>query len=215
MYEPVYNVADPATDLAVARGETWDALDGGSATWWNTRDMTGIEDHTYVTWQDILDNNPDAKVILGLGASVGSGIPAFDGSVDALVVGISGDDTTYDFEDTPQCATDCYVSPSGNDLNGGTSYADAKRTIQAAIDTVQAGGTVHVDDGTYAESPNIPKSLTLTSENGRDATTIQLQTGPTIATGSLTIAGDDVTVDDFRSSAETLPRRPSPPRTST
>ena len=134
----------------------------------------------------------------GLVLKAGSGWATFDGNVDALRVGVDGATTVYDFEDTPRAPRIAIVSPSGNDLNGGTSYADAKKTIQAAIDTVNVGGTVHVDDGTYAESPNITKSLTLVSRNGRDASTINLQTGPTYL-GSLTVGGvaSDVTIDGF------------------
>jgi fibronectin type 3 domain-containing protein len=68
--------------------------------------------------------------------------------------------------------------------------------IQEGIDLVDAGGTVIVGDGTYMESPNINKSLTLESAGGRATTFIELQTGPTYL-GSLTIGGQDVTVDGF------------------
>ena len=77
-----------------------------------------------------------------------------------------------------QCTTTCYVdAANGNDAFGGTSVAEAKKTIQAGINTVSPGGTVLVNDGTYAESPNVTKSLTLQSINGRNVTTIDLQ-GP-------------------------------------
>ena len=42
-----------------------------------------------------------------------------------------------------------YVSKSGSDTNGGTSWDDAKLTIQAAVDLCADGDTVIVDDGEY------------------------------------------------------------------
>jgi pectin methylesterase-like acyl-CoA thioesterase len=50
---------------------------------------------------------------------------------------------------------------TGNDANGGTSFADAKKTIQAAVTQVSASGTVHVNPGTYTENVNIPKAMTI------------------------------------------------------
>ena len=101
----------------------------------------------------------------------------------------------------PDCtgSPDCYVDDvNGNDANGGASFADAKKTIQAGIDAVGAGGTVHVAPGTYDESPVVDKSLQLVSSGGRDVTTIQLQAGPEYL-GGLTIKGNlsQVTVDGF------------------
>lgn len=49
--------------------------------------------------------------------------------------------------------SDCYVDAvNGNDANGGASISDAKKTIQAAIDAVAAGGRVHVLPGNYSET---------------------------------------------------------------
>ena len=40
-----------------------------------------------------------------------------------------------------------YVIPNGNDSSAGTSWATAKRTIQAAIDIAAANDTVTVTNG--------------------------------------------------------------------
>ncbi|MFN8519706.1 MAG: choice-of-anchor D domain-containing protein [Chloroflexota bacterium] len=203
VFEPIYNTSQGA--IAAGVWQSWDAYASGTAVWWSSQAIPGVcATSCYVTWATILANNPNARITSatqsfsqygGLGISLGSGwANVFNGSVDRLAVGFSGTETVYDFE--PGCALDCYVSTSGNDANQGTSYSDAKRTIQAAIDTVQAGGTVHVNNGTYAESPRIAKSLTLTSENGAALTTIDLQTGPTYL-GSLEIGGQNVTVNGF------------------
>lgn len=45
-----------------------------------------------------------------------------------------------------------YVSKSGSDSNGGTSWDDAKLTIQAAVDLCADGDTVIVDDGEYSDT---------------------------------------------------------------
>ncbi|MEO8476333.1 MAG: Calx-beta domain-containing protein [Actinomycetota bacterium] len=51
------------------------------------------------------------------------------------------------------CTSVCYVDAvAGSDAFGGTSVADAKKTIQAALDTVNALGTVRVLPGTYNET---------------------------------------------------------------
>jgi uncharacterized repeat protein (TIGR01451 family) len=76
-----------------------------------------------------------------------------------------------------------YVRPDGDDTEcNGTAnkpYSDsvkpncAKKTIQAGIDAVVAGGTVIVADGTYSGNIQIDKNLKLLSQNGREFTTIQ------------------------------------------
>jgi len=70
------------------------------------------------------------------------------------------------------CTTICYADAiNGNDLNGGTSPADAKKTIQAAVNQVTAGGQVIAAAGVYIENVVIPKSLTLTGAGQTDDAT--------------------------------------------
>ena len=52
----------------------------------------------------------------------------------------------------PGLVTIVRVSSGGNDANEGSSWSQAKRTVQAAIDAAAAaGGEVWVAAGTYAE----------------------------------------------------------------
>lgn|GEM_PF-5199774 len=69
-------------------------------------------------------------------------------------------------------------------------------TIQAAVNAATTGDTISVAAGTYNESPNITKSVTLQSVGGRDVTTITLQSGPTYL-GSLTVGASNVTISGF------------------
>lgn len=73
------------------------------------------------------------------------------------------------------------------------------RTIQNGINNAQDGDTVKVDAGTYNESPNITKSITLQAPAARGPTTIVLQTQlPAVTSyGSLEITAPNVTVDGF------------------
>jgi parallel beta-helix repeat protein len=50
---------------------------------------------------------------------------------------------------------------------------DNYTTIQAAVNAASPGDTIVVRDGTYTENINVNKSLTIQSEHGADATTVQ------------------------------------------
>lgn len=79
----------------------------------------------------------------------------FTGRLDGLRVTLTdGSVATVNFEpsSTP-CTTTCYADAvNGNDGNGGATATDAKKTIQAAINQVNAGGEVHVLPGNYNET---------------------------------------------------------------
>ena len=82
-----------------------------------------------------------------------------------------------------------YVSKSGSNANGGTSWDDAKLTIQAAVNLCADGDTVIVDDGEYSDTTSwsttdggttytiptvvqISKRIHLVSRNGKFKTHI-------------------------------------------
>ena len=73
-------------------------------------------------------------------------------------------------------------------------------SIQAANDAAVNGMTVQVLPGTYPESPNLTKSITLKADAANcSATVIQLLAPPAAPTymGALTINGADTTIDGF------------------
>jgi filamentous hemagglutinin family protein len=91
--------------------------------------------------------------------------------------------------------TRAYVKVGGATNTQG-SQLSALGTVQAGVDAVVSGGTVHVDAGTYVGNVSIAKSgVSLLSTAGRDATTIQGISGVG-ASGTLVIApgANDVTV---------------------
>jgi parallel beta-helix repeat protein len=161
--------------------ETWSNLENG--LWWSTQPLPGFtvsgvagERHT---WSDIKAANPNAIIKFGFGPNIGTG-PAFNGSIDKFVLGISGNDTVYNFE--PTCSSTCYVATTGNDNNTGQA-SDPFLTVQKALNTVSSGGTVNIANGTYniATTTTIPKSVTV---NGASQAGTILD-GPSLPAGSL------------------------------
>ncbi|MDD5135432.1 MAG: right-handed parallel beta-helix repeat-containing protein, partial [Phycisphaerae bacterium] len=70
-------------------------------------------------------------------------------------------------------ATNYYVDPDGNDLNAGTSWANAFATIQKGINTSSNGDIVEVNEGTYHESINFNgKAITLRSTDPNNWETV-------------------------------------------
>ena len=64
-----------------------------------------------------------------------------------------------------------YVAPSGNDANSCVTLSTACLTITAAVSKAVSGDTIVIAAGTYVESPQIGKNLTLIGF-GADATII-------------------------------------------
>lgn len=91
-------------------------------------------------------------------------------------------------------STTCYVDDSGDNSNGGTSWSDAWRDINFAINhpSVHDGDVILVGDGTYYENVVINKQLSIQG-NGSDV--------PTIDGGRLgdvvSIDSDEVTISGF------------------
>src|SRR5215203_2021323 len=97
VFEPVYNTGQGA--VVSGQWQTWDAYAGGSAVWWSSNPINVAPTRDYfVTWQAIVDNNPDAVILGGFGINQGSGNPALTTAVDNLSIGYGGSCFTYDFE---------------------------------------------------------------------------------------------------------------------
>jgi hypothetical protein len=85
--------------------------------------------------------------------------------------------------------------------HGFGTFNDVRRiglTIQGEVNNAVAGDKVLVNEGTYEESPAVNKSLTVESDDGRDVTFIELQSGPTyLGAFEARGAGSIITVDGF------------------
>ncbi|MCB9121263.1 MAG: right-handed parallel beta-helix repeat-containing protein [Caldilineaceae bacterium] len=152
--------------------QKWDAL-AWDAVWYVTAAPSDHDDCTTrepCTWYSLLKHFPNAAIhptggqLLFYASNPGlSTVPA---NADALTVGISQQNTTYDFEPAPPCKETCYVDGvNGNDTFSGNSPERALRTIQAAVDRVQSGGTVIVAGAVYPESVTVTRPLTLRGPN--------------------------------------------------
>ncbi|MEO6351287.1 MAG: S-layer homology domain-containing protein [Candidatus Limnocylindrales bacterium] len=98
------------------------------------------------------------------------------------------------------CSTTCYVDAiSGNDGNSGSSPAEAKKTIQAAVDQVSAGGTVIVAAGTYAGPIAVTKTVELLGANaGTDPRPTCTPSSPSIIDGGgIALHADSIVLDGF------------------
>lgn len=96
-------------------------------------------------------------------------------------------------------ATPIYVDAARPDDTGdGTSWATAKKTIQAGINVVDVGGTVMVAAGTYDAQVTISKTLTLQGA-GEDLTFIKA----TGLTPVVTVSANDVTIQDLEITDDT------------
>jgi hypothetical protein len=103
VWEPIY--AYGQSNLAVDTWQTWDTMapsqTGFGGGWWSTKAIPGIPIafNSFVDWDTIVANNPNARIKYGFGANIGSGWNGvFTGAVDALALTVNGETTTYDFE---------------------------------------------------------------------------------------------------------------------
>ncbi|HAJ38295.1 MAG TPA: hypothetical protein DCL15_21700 [Chloroflexi bacterium] len=169
IFEP-YKTNQPAGGVKQNVWQTWDTLASKSA-WWATADPGAryCERESPCTWEQVRKLFPraaiaaDGQLWLRAGNWWGRAVTA---SADALVVGVNGAQTRYDFEPEPLCTDTCYVDgKSGDDSYGGATLARAKRTVQAALAQVAPGGQVIVAAGTYSEALTLTKPVTLLGPN--------------------------------------------------
>jgi hypothetical protein len=179
--------------------QTWNAKNG---KWFGTGAPINsvCSNASPCTWTQLLAafpnvgaaDRPDSAIIL----KAGSGWASFNGNVDNLTVGISGSDTTYDFEPEVQCTTDCYVdAATGSDAYGGTTADFPKKTLQAALTQVSSNGTVHVAAGTYNEDVVLNKPGVDVIGAGMDDTIVKGQIGGALNTFEVTAAAANALVE--------------------
>lgn len=97
VFEPVYNTSQGA--IVDGQWQTWDAYNGGQARWWSTKNIPGVcAFDCFVTWDAIVEANPEATILGGFGLNQGSGNPALLAAVDVLTIGDGAETVTYDFE---------------------------------------------------------------------------------------------------------------------
>lgn len=99
----------PGNVVILNQWQCWDALDGN---WWATgAPVNGLAPQSDPkTISMILGSYPNAGINSKFGGilfKAGSGWPVFDGNADALVIGIDGVETTFNFESEPAAKGDC------------------------------------------------------------------------------------------------------------
>jgi hypothetical protein len=106
VFEPVYNTDQGP--VVSGTWQTWDAFRGGNAVWWSSNPINGAPNRdTFVSWNTIVADNPDAVIIGGIGINQGSGNPNLTTAVDAFRFSTTNSCVTYNFDVVPQNKEQC------------------------------------------------------------------------------------------------------------
>jgi hypothetical protein len=146
VFEPCYTISCAGPIQPLNTWATWDALAPG-AIWWSTGSIAGTAFITpfgsFAPLASIYTTYPNAVIsFLLFQAGQGSGgLPwnDFVGNLDGVVIGINGDNTTYDFEPTPPdtagpVTSNLLVSPNPATINSSV-------TVTANVDDTITGGS--------------------------------------------------------------------------
>jgi hypothetical protein len=185
VFEPVYNTSQGA--VVNDTWQTWDAYDGGEARWWSSNAIPGLPNRdTFVSWDTVVANNPDAVILGGYGFNQGSGNAGLVANVDALSFSTAADTVTYDFEPPAPLAVTA-GSATVTEGNSGTRQASFELTLSEAsadpvsVDYATADGTATTADFDYVGTSG----------------TATFAPGETTATVTVPIIGDkDVEADE-------------------
>lgn len=138
VFEPVYNT-DQGT-VTSGEWQTWDAFKDGDAVWWSSNPIPGAPNRdTFVSWNTLIAQNPDAVISGGVGINQGSGNPGLTTSVDKLVVGLT-DTTTYNFDVKPAKATSKDQCKNDGYKNFQTTYKNQGDCVSAVASGDKAKG---------------------------------------------------------------------------
>lgn len=144
-------VYEPYQDGSVITPGTWQTWSPMTGKWWasGAPGNSTCPQSLPCTWSQVLTAFPNAGLRAGNGwlhFRVGQWAGGFTGYVDGFTMGVSGNNTTYDFE-----------RPAGT-LVVGTCPGATYSTIQAAVTAAVAGDTIQVCPGSYNENVNINKN---------------------------------------------------------
>ncbi|MDQ3018501.1 MAG: hypothetical protein M3Q64_01375 [bacterium] len=125
IYEPYHT-----NTVTTGAWQTWDPMDSsGSGNWWFSNgtiaSTSGCAQANPCTWSEVLTAFPNGGIRNTSNAAIylkagGGWTGGFDGNVDALIVGVNGNNTRFNFEpnapaDTTDPAVPTHVSPSNGD----------------------------------------------------------------------------------------------------
>jgi len=122
---------------------------------------------------DALDNDNGRNVLYEANNEVVDEIEGGGGGGSCEMIGL--------FQVIPT-GTFYFVRPDGSDADDGLSYAEAKASIQAAVDAASAGDTIFVFKGTYELTAeiNVGKAVKIIGVEGAEKTIIQPVAGTDI-----------------------------------
>ncbi len=163
IYEPYFTDNAAASNTGV--WQTWNTL--GSGKWWGSGSSgrpisLACPQSAPCTWDQIVSmfpnagfRNADSSILLRAGGPWATG---FVGNVDKLVVQVSGDETTYDFEPTPgslqvhkyKCAPGTVPTRELNGPNGSGAHVTPAGCVP---DDGVEFGYVHQEDKTDYSGP--------------------------------------------------------------
>ncbi|MEO8287324.1 MAG: right-handed parallel beta-helix repeat-containing protein [Chloroflexota bacterium] len=147
-------VYEPYQDGSVITPGAWQTWSPMTGKWWASGAPGNVTcpQSSPCTWSQVLTAFPNAGLNAGNGwlhFRAGVWPPSYTGYVDGFTFGVSGNNTTYDFERP----AGTLVVGSGPGCPGAT-YA----TIQAAVTAAVAGDTIQVCPGSFNENVNINKN---------------------------------------------------------
>lgn len=146
VFEPYYTET-----VNTGQWQTWNPMTQGK--WWGTNPAINFAGGCSIgapcTWAEVLAKFPNIGIHSGIHGAIilkaGSGWASFDGNVDALTIGINGEETTYNFE---------YVTPIEIDIKPGspqnTINVGSAGVVPVAMLSSESFDATQIDPGTVA-----------------------------------------------------------------